>query len=220
MYYVRDMKFNNVGIVDTKDGTVEYIPLSDFKKLKSKGVDIKENIVLRNEMDYNDYLKYISKVRHKLMYMSKRGEAKDFFVSYSLNDLDDYLKEKGYKIRRTDDVLDYLETSDMFAYLLEVEDSNFKKSFCVVTLDINFNLYFSIIPDAPNGCWYRWLYPSASGFCHNNFLSNQFGKKLTLPERGLYLALYYDNQKGVCFIDLKDLSKKYLVKDISELESV
>lgn len=219
MYYIRDIKYNNVGIVDTSDGTIEYVPLSDYKKALQKGMKVEENIVLSSAMPEDEYFKYINKVRRKLLTMSKKGEGKEFFVTFSLNDLDEYLKSKGFKIRRALDVCDYSITREQFVYLLELETEQFKRGLCILTIDFNCQVYYTIVPNSPNNVcdWNKWQYPCAGGVAHNNFFKVKFKKKLTLPENDLFYALYYNSNTGVCFISIDDLSKKYLVANISQL---
>ena len=221
MYYIRDTRYNDIGIVDTSDGTIEYVSLSDYKKAFASGVEIKENIILRQVMSESEYLNYLNKMRRKLLSMSKKGEGKEFFVTFSLNDLDDYLKSNGFRLRRTLGVYDYAVTREQFVYLLELETKDFKRGLCLVTLDFYYNLSFTIIPAVQGSVndWVLWKYPIANGVAHNNFFKVEFKKKLTLPEDRLFLALYRNNNSSVCFVDVADFSKKYLVDDISKLRS-
>lgn len=219
MFYVRDTKYNNIGIVDTSDGTIEYISISDYKKALQRGMKVEENIVLSSVMTDTEYIKYINKIRRKLLTMSKKGEGKEFFVTYSLNDLDDYLKSNGFKIRRTLDVCDYTATREQFVYLIELETEQFKRGLCLLTIDFDCQVYYTIIPNSPNNIcdWNKWKCPCASGRAHNNFFKVTFNKLLRLCEDELFYALYYNNNTGACFISIDDLSKKYLVANISNL---
>lgn len=222
MYYVRDRKYNRVGIVDTSDATVEYIPVKDYHKLVQSGTQIAENIVLSSVLSETEYRNYLLKARRKLLSMSKKGEGREFFVTYSLNDLDEYLKSVGFRIKRTLEVYDYQALREEFVYVLELEDSRYIRGLLILSLDFEYNMKFDIVPVSPNGVcdWVKYQYPIAKGNAHNSFFKTNFKRKLTLPDNELFCAFYCNDNKMACFISVDNMSRKFLVRDYEQLEPI
>lgn len=196
MFYLANYFMGKYGVVDTKDGVIEYINESDFKKYKSS-----LNILTQGWYEGTDDFSALERrMVHKLYMESNRGNIQDFLDNHVLPFYDFKLFNKGLIRKDLRKFYAYNETLDLNILVFDLFSIHDKKLYSNIVLSYNESMKVSnIFCNADMLSFDKCS--CGSGFYHENRDKKVYG----LSPDTLYLRLYNPLSTDTSFLSIPSL---------------
>ena len=186
---------NKYGIVDTKDGVVEFITKPELTGYISQGVEI-----ITKEYHITPEFQSLDKnMTYKLFRECIKDNVKDFLKNHTLPSYDFELYKLGLVRVGVTKVFDYNDTKGFYILILELQSLNSKDKYYGIALVSELGLRVS--SNIYQCDLYRFgEYPCGSGFMHENADKKRYG----LDSNDLYLRLPSSVNNDIVFIRVQD----------------
>ena len=186
---------NKYGIVDTRDGIVEFITKPELTDYISQGVEI----ITKEYNLTSEFQSLDKKMNYKLFRECIKDNAKDFLKNHALPSYDFELYKLGLVRTGVLRVFDYKDTKGFYIIIFELQSLNSKDKYYNIAVVSELGLRVS---DDIYLCDLNKFkeYPCGSGFLHQNVDKQNYG----LNNNDLYLRLPSAISNDIIFIRIPD----------------
>lgn len=194
---------NKYGIVDTRDGIVEYITKQDLLKYRQQGI----NIVTQGYETSTEFRNLDDRMIRTFYRESIRGNVNDFLSNHALPSYDFSLISKNCVRKGILKLYDYKDTKGFYIVVFKLQSLSVAGDFFNIAI-LRENSLFAW--DVVSSCETLKFgeYPCGSGFLHQNVDKRDYG----LNNDDLYLRLYLSDRNEIVFIRIPDFKTTVLIQ--------
>lgn len=206
MFYLSSSSYyrNKFGVVDTKDGVVEYITKQDLLKYQQQGI----NIVMQGYETSTEFRNLDARMIRTFYRETVRGNANDFLSNHALPSYDFSLNSNNVVRKGILKLYDYKDTKGFYVVVFKLQSLSVAGDFFNIAI-LRENSLFAW--DVVSSCDTLKFgeYPCGSGLLHQNVDKRDYG----LNNDDLYLRLYLINTNEIAFIRIPDFKAIIVSKE-------